>query len=91
MYQQQSICGIFNLGFKDWRDLVVADGFHFRIWDKKLLDWGLWEKWPPLQKNSQGKEIKSCTILTTVANQLVKPIYHPNNHRGKYAKNTEKR
>jgi putative SOS response-associated peptidase YedK len=37
---------------------------------------GFWEVWQPPQENCQGQEIKSCTILTTAANELVQPIHH---------------
>ena len=32
---------------------------------------GLWEVWV----SPEGKEIKSCTIITTEANELLKPIH----------------
>lgn len=65
----------FRSAFKSRRCLIPADGFyewkkignkkqpyHFRLTDGQLLAFaGLWERW---------KEIESCTILTTAANEL---------------------
>lgn len=65
----------FRSAFKSRRCLIPADGFyewkkignkkqpyHFRLTDGHLLAFaGLWERW---------KEIESCTIFTTAANEL---------------------
>lgn len=65
----------FRSAFKSRRCLIPADGFyewkkignkkqpyHFHLADAQLLAFaGLWERW---------KEIESCTILTTAANEL---------------------
>jgi putative SOS response-associated peptidase YedK len=74
----------FRRAFKERRCLIPADGFY--EWQKtngskqpfyfRMKDWrpfafaGLWESW------SGDGEIRSCTILTTAANNLVGEI-HP--------------
>jgi putative SOS response-associated peptidase YedK len=70
---------------------VVAEVFIFGCEMKSFWTGGVVGKIAISTGEPQGEEIKSCTILTTAANELVKRIHHPNNHRGKYAKNTEKR
>jgi putative SOS response-associated peptidase YedK len=32
---------------------------------------GLWERW----HDAEGEEVQTCTILTTTANELMKPIH----------------
>ncbi len=67
------------------RCLIVADGFY--EWEKtggrKVPHYillksgepfafaGLWSSW----KDPEGKEVRSCAILTTEANDLVKPVH----------------
>ena len=67
------------------RCLIVADGFYewentgsskvpYYVFLKSKIPFtfaGLWSLW----KDPQGHEILSCTILTTEANSLVKPIH----------------
>lgn len=79
----------FRAAFKHRRCLVLADGFYewkrengkkqpfyFRLSEGTPFGFaGLWEKWQPLAAKSEGEEIISCTILTTAANELVKPIH----------------
>jgi putative SOS response-associated peptidase YedK len=74
----------FKAAFARRRCLVPADGFyewqsvgrkkqpiHFRFGDGRLFAFaGLWERW-------QGPDgpVESCTILTTGANELVRPLH----------------
>lgn len=75
----------FRSAFKQRRCLVIADGFYewqkqagtkqafyFRLQDGQPFAFaGLWEKW----HSPDQAEIISCTILTTVANELLQPIH----------------
>lgn len=79
----------FRSAFQHRRCLVLADGFYewkrengkkqpfyFRLSDSQPFAFaGLWERWEPAQHNSEAEEIRSCTILTTAANELVQPIH----------------
>jgi putative SOS response-associated peptidase YedK len=74
----------FRSAFKKRRCLVLADGFyewqktddgkqpyHIKMQDDSPFAFaGLWETW----KN--GEEIRSCTIITTDANDLMSEIHH---------------
>ncbi|GFE72271.1 SOS response-associated peptidase [Chroococcus sp. FPU101] len=76
----------FRNAFKNRRCLILADGFYewqktekqkqpyyFQLRDKKPFAFaGLWETWQP----PDGEMIASCTIITTEANELVKPIHN---------------
>ncbi|HEY7914901.1 MAG TPA: SOS response-associated peptidase [Blastocatellia bacterium] len=71
--------------FKKRRCLVVADGFYewqntgdakrpmyIRLKSGKPFGFaGLYEVW----KSPEGKELTTCTIITTEANELMKPIH----------------
>ncbi|MGH7409756.1 MAG: SOS response-associated peptidase [Candidatus Methylomirabilis sp.] len=75
----------FRVALRKRRCLVVADGFY--EWQQRgrgkqpvyivlktrepFSFAGLWETWTA----PEGKEIKSCTIITTEANELLKPIH----------------
>ena len=75
----------FKEAFQRRRCLIVADGFY--EWRKHGKDSipmrvvlksggpfsfaGLWERW----RSPEGGIIKSCTILTTVANSLIEPVH----------------
>jgi putative SOS response-associated peptidase YedK len=76
----------FRSAFKSRRCLIPADGFyewlaitskqkqpyHFHRIDGALLGFaGLWERWT----NPESQVIESCTIITTSANGVVKPIH----------------
>lgn len=75
----------FRVAFKHRRCLIAADGFfewqkqgtkkqpfYFRVKDGEPFAFaGLWERW----SSPDGKEIDSCTILTTTANELVQPVH----------------
>lgn len=74
----------FRKAFRHRRCLVIADGFYewqrqerkkqpfyFRLRDGQLFAFaGLWEQW-----KSEAEVIESCTILTTAANELLRPIH----------------
>jgi len=75
----------FNSAFQKRRCLIVADGFY--EWQKTngkkqpyfigLKDQspfafaGLWERW----KNPEGDAVESCALITTDANDIVRPIH----------------
>lgn len=53
-------------------DKVKKQPFYFRLQDAQPFGFaGLWEQW----ESQSGKKIASCTILTTVANELLQPIH----------------
>lgn len=75
----------FRSAFKRRRALVVADGFFewrkeqkgkqpvwFHLADRGVFTFaGLWERWV----SPDGEVVDSCTILTTAANDLVRPVH----------------
>ena len=76
----------FRDAFRKRRCLVLADGFYewkrgsgkkkqpfaIRLWDGSPFAFaGLWESW----QGADGQPVESCAILTTEANELVKPIH----------------
>lgn len=75
----------FRSAFKRRRCLIVADGFyewqkmdngkqpyHFKMRDSSPFAFaGLWETW-----DKEGEEIRSCSIITTEANDLMSEIHH---------------
>lgn len=75
----------FRSAFRHRRCLVIADGFYewqrqdrkkqpfyFRLQDGRPFAFaGLWEHW----EAPGGEAIESCTILTTEANELLRPIH----------------
>ncbi len=75
----------FRTAFRERRCLVLADGFYewqkqaprkqpFYIHcrdDQPFAFAGLWERWVP----PEGQPVDSCTILTTVANDLIRPLH----------------
>jgi putative SOS response-associated peptidase YedK len=76
----------FRDALKSRRCLVPADGFYewkkmgkgkqpycFEVGDKELFAFaGIWDRW----KNTEGKVIESCSILTTTPNALVSPVHN---------------
>lgn len=78
----------FRQAFQSRRCLIVADSFY--EWEKDpdtgckspnrillrskepFAMAGLYEKW----KSPEGVDIFSCTILTTVANEMIQPLHH---------------
>lgn len=78
---------VYRAAFKRRRALIVADGFYeWERIDKKtkiphliqLADGqpfamaGLWERWTDPES---GEEVRSCSIITTEGNALMKPIH----------------
>jgi len=76
----------FRSAFQKRRCLIVADGFyewqgegkqkqpyycHLRDGGVLALA-GLWESW----RSETGEEIRSCTIITTEPNEVMRPIHH---------------
>jgi putative SOS response-associated peptidase YedK len=75
----------FRSAFQSRRCLIPADGyfewqkqdgkkqpFYFHRRDGQPFAFaGLWERWAP----PDGEAIESCTILTTVANELARPVH----------------
>ncbi len=61
-------------GFYEWAKIGAAkQPFYIRMKDKRPFAFaGLWEQWC----GEDGSEIGSCAILTTDANDLLKPIHH---------------
>lgn len=71
----------FRMPFARQRCLILADGFYewksdgqkkhpylFRLKEERAFTFaGLWEKW----RDPEGKELKSCAIITTSPNSLV--------------------
>ncbi|MBE9193120.1 SOS response-associated peptidase [Gloeocapsopsis crepidinum LEGE 06123] len=76
----------FRAAFRQRRCLVVADGFYewqrqehkkqpyyFHLQNKQPFGFaGLWEHW----QSPEGENIETCTILTTEANELMRPIHN---------------
>ena len=76
----------FRAAFRKRRCLVLANGFY--EWKKEgnrrlptyfypssgepMAFAGLWEMW----NSPEGQVIKSCTILTTVANSMIEPLHN---------------
>lgn len=75
----------FREAFKRRRCLIPADGFYewaraggkkqpyfFRLRDEQPFGFaGLWDRW----QGGDGAVIESCTILTTEANDMLKPVH----------------
>jgi putative SOS response-associated peptidase YedK len=75
----------FRSAFRHRRCLVIADGFYewqrqdgkkqpfyFRMHNAQPFAFaGLWERW----QDPNGEIIETCTILTTDANELLRPIH----------------
>ncbi|MFB2835267.1 SOS response-associated peptidase [Floridanema evergladense] len=75
----------FRAAFKKRRCLILADGFYewhtqdgekqpfyFRLENGEPFAFaGLWEHW----EKGEGESIESCTIITTEANELMRPVH----------------
>lgn len=74
---QRRRCIIPADGFFEWQKSAdkkaPSTPFYITLKDKKAFAFaGLWETW----KNPEdGAEIKSCTIITTAANEFMRPIH----------------
>ena len=74
----------FRAAFKHRRCLIPADGFfewqgsrktpmYIYLENRTLFAFaGLWES----RVNSDGSRLETCTILTTEANELIRPLHH---------------
>jgi putative SOS response-associated peptidase YedK len=75
----------FREAFKKRRCIIPADGFYewqrtagkkqpyfFQMHDERPFGFaGLWEKW----KGEDGQVLETCTILTTEANEVLRPVH----------------
>ncbi len=67
-------CLIPTDGFYEWE----AQGQRKRPWFIRMRDGrlfafaGLWDRW----RDPVGKELESCTIITTTPNDLIRPFHH---------------
>ncbi len=75
----------FRRAFIGRRCLILADGFYewqkqeqhkqpfyIHLQDGKPFAFaGLWERWAP----EEGQPLDSCTIITTTANDLIRPLH----------------
>jgi putative SOS response-associated peptidase YedK len=66
-------CLVPATGFYEWKKAGrLREPFFIHPREGKLMAFaGLWDQW----RDPEGKEIQSCTILTTAANELVRPIH----------------
>jgi putative SOS response-associated peptidase YedK len=69
-------CFLLADGFYEWQHLEGKKGaatpFHFHLKDRKPFGLaGLWETW----RSPEGNTLRTCTILTTQANNLVAPVH----------------
>ena len=63
-------------GFYEWQKTVKSakQPFYFHLKEKEVFGFaGLWEEW--LDKQT-GELTETCTIITTEANEVLKPIHH---------------
>jgi putative SOS response-associated peptidase YedK len=69
-------CLILADGFYEWQHFTdkkkSSQPFYFNLLNGKPFAFaGLWEDW----RSPQGKLVRSCTLITTEANSVVKPIH----------------
>ena len=67
-------CLILANGFYEWKkEGKYKSPFYIHLKSKKPFGFaGLFDKWI----STEGEEIKSCTIITTESNELLKPIHN---------------
>ncbi len=73
-------CLVLADGFYEWKKGAGPGGksqpYYFKRADGKAFAFaGLWEFWRGPSGAPDGEEIRSCTIITTEANGLVKPVH----------------
>ena len=70
---KQRRCIIPAVGFYEWqRTEGRKQPFFFQMRDESPFGFaGLWEQW----KGEEGEVINSCTILTTTANEVLRPVH----------------
>lgn len=60
-------------GFYEWKRAKTKTPYRFFLANEKLFAMaGIWESW----KSQQGESLHSFSIITTAANNLLKPIHH---------------
>jgi putative SOS response-associated peptidase YedK len=69
-------CLILADGFYEWKRSANQKGpsqpYYFQRIDKKAFVFaGLWETWKP----PEGEPIRTCTIITCAANEIVSPVH----------------
>jgi Uncharacterized conserved protein len=69
-------CLILADGFYEWQHQadkrVLSQPYHFRRSDGRPFAFaGLWEIW----RKPEGGEVRSCTIITCAANEMVTPVH----------------
>lgn len=77
MYQEafrHRRCLIPATGFYEWRTTArEKTPFHIRFKSGEVFGLaGLYDSWT----DGEGREVRSCTIITTTANELMAPIHH---------------
>jgi putative SOS response-associated peptidase YedK len=68
-------CIIPASGFYEWQKQTkgAKQPFYFYLKDKDVFGFaGLWESWIDKQT---GEELETCTIITTEANNVLKPVH----------------
>ena len=70
---KQRRCLIPASGFYEWkRDAKQKQPFFIRPRDEELFSFaGLWETW----HDPEGEIVESCAVITTEANELMRPIH----------------
>lgn len=70
---KKSRCLIPANGFYEWkRTNKHKQPFYFKLKDSELMSFaGLWDHW-----EHDGETIESCTIITTEANDVMKPVHN---------------
>jgi putative SOS response-associated peptidase YedK len=60
-------------GFYEWKKVgKTKQPFHIHLTDNSPFAFaGLWEYW----ESAEGESVESCTIVTTTANELIKPLH----------------
>jgi len=69
-------CIIPASGFYEWQKKAsgAKQPFYFYLNDKDVFGFaGLWEEWTD---KATGELIETCTIITTEANEVLKPVHH---------------
>lgn len=66
-------CLVLADGFYEWQKLPTRkQPYHVRLRDGRPFGFaGLWERW----NSPEGEALESCTIVTTVPNEVVAPIH----------------
>jgi putative SOS response-associated peptidase YedK len=67
-------CLIPSDGFFEWKNAGTKhkQPFHFRRIDGAVVGFaGLWERW----QDPNGENVETCSIITTEANAVVKPVH----------------